>query len=69
MPWACSSVAERFSDKEEVRGSIPLMPTITKLLGAIVESSVPLEINSHKHNKNYLSTKKKRMGHKFKLVK
>ena len=38
-------------------------------LGVIVESSIPLEINPHKHNKNYLSTKKKRMGHKLRLVK
>lgn len=38
-------------------------------LGVIVESSIPLEINPHKHNKNYLSTKKKKMGHKLRLVK
>lgn len=38
-------------------------------LGVIVESSIPLEINPHKHNKNYLSIKKKKMGHKLRLVK
>ena len=27
--WARSSVVERFSDKEEVDGSIPSVPTIT----------------------------------------
>ncbi len=38
-------------------------------LGVIVESSIPLEINPNKHNKNYISTKKKRMGHKLQLIK
>lgn len=38
-------------------------------LGVIVESIVPLEINPHKHNKKYLSTKKNRMGHKLKFIK
>ncbi|TSC94254.1 MAG: 3,4-dihydroxy 2-butanone 4-phosphate synthase / GTP cyclohydrolase II [Parcubacteria group bacterium Licking1014_1] len=37
-------------------------------LGVVVESMVPLEIKSSKHNKKYLLTKKNRMGHKFKMT-
>lgn len=38
-------------------------------LGVIVESRIPLEINPHKYNKKYLSVKKKKMGHKLRLIK
>ena len=38
-------------------------------LGIIVESNMPLEIRPNKYNKNYLATKKNKMGHILKLVK